>query len=367
MRGKPLGPSLKDTSAFYFQSFEDETEAFETGDYTYSRLAHPLVTEAETVMATVEKAPACVAFASGMAAISATLIALASGKTILAQQDAYGGTRRLLSMLAEKGVLELHIWRDLDPPDSTRVRFDLALLEIPTNPLLRVPDLGKWGTISARSGAILVVDSTMATPESVRPLEHGATLVIHSATKYLSGNDATSGGFVCGSSDILATIREWRSYLGTIMTPRQADIVLSGLKTLRNRVRKASQTASWLAQALSDHPKVARLFYPLDPSHPDYESAKRMLKLGGGVLAFELVGGTPCVRRFVNALKDIRIAATFGGRQPVITHPYTTSHRWIPEAERASMDISEGLLRISVGTAPLEILRHDIFSALSIA
>jgi len=365
MKLNPLGLSLEETSAFYFDSLEDETRAFETGDYTYSRIGHPMVSEVETAMASLEEAEAALAFSSGMAAIATLLLAFGSGKRVLAQQDLYGGTRRLLTLLAEAGVLCVQIWRDIHPPASGSLPFDLAIVEIPTNPLLRVPDLSEWRALCASSGATLVVDATMATPFGVRPLYYGADLVVHSATKYLAGQDTLTGGFVCGPKDAIARLKEWRTYLGTIMTPKQAVGVMTGLNSLAGRVESSSATASWLADALAKHPAVARVYYPLEKSHPDYAVARRLLACGGGVLSFEIQGGADRVFTFVNSLKTVKIAATFGGNHPVITHPYTTSHRWISPEERAAMGISESLVRLSVGNARPQSLWEDLSAALS--
>jgi cystathionine beta-lyase/cystathionine gamma-synthase len=361
----PLGPSLEETSAFVFSSLEEETAAFESGDYTYSRIAHPIVTDVESEMAKLEQAPAALAFSSGMAALASLLISLGYGRRVLAQQDLYGGTRRLLGMLAEKGAVTLRVWRDIHPPEGSSFASDLILVEIPTNPLLRVPGLQEWRDAAARSRALLVVDATMATPIAVRPLSYGADLVVHSATKYLAGQDAVTGGFVCGSAEATGAIKEWRSYLGTIMVPRQATAVLSGLSTLEERFRNASATARALADALCNHLQVARVWYPLVESHPDCATARRTLHAGGGVLSFEIKGGSSRVSAVLNRLTVARIAATFGGIHPVITHPWTTSHRWVSADERAQMGISEGLVRLSVGSASFDALRDDLFAALA--
>ncbi|MHA2620159.1 MAG: trans-sulfuration enzyme family protein [bacterium JZ-2024 1] len=361
----PLGPSNLETTAFVFPSFEEETLAFERGDYTYARISHPAVTQVEARMARLEGSPCALAFSSGMSAIATLLLALASGKKVLAQQDLYGGTRRLLEILSSHNI-RVEILRDVESRQVPWTSdFALVLIEIPTNPLLRVPDLIRWSEYAAGCGALLVVDSTMATPLGVQPLQFGAHLVIHSATKYLGGYDSVTGGFICGSCSLLDPIKAWRTYLGTIMTPTQAVRIERGIQDLSVRFPRVCETALELAKMLADHPQVSRVLYPFETSHPDSEIARRILKAGGGVVSFELLGDIGRISRFVNSLKHIKIAATFGGIHSVITHPFTTSHRWVSSEERARLGITENLLRLSVGLEPVEVLHQDILSALA--
>lgn len=334
----------------------------------YGRYGNPTVERAEAKLAALEGGQAAVLMASGMAAITTTLLAmLRQGQHLVLTRDTYRKTRVFaLTVLARFGV-EVDV---VDPTaaaviaamrDETRV----VLTEVPTNPYLRVIDL-EAVTQAARARRIkTIVDATFATPINMQPLRHGVDLVIHSATKYLGGHNDLLAGVTIGSASLVAGIRELLGMTGAVLDPHNAYLLLRGLKTLALRVRHQNATARRLADVLADDPAVARVWYPLHPDHPDHALATRYLHGGGGVVSFELREGLAAGSRLVDALRIPKLAPSLGGVESLVEQPALMSFYELSPEERAAIGIGEGLVRLSVGVEEADDLEADLRQALA--
>ena len=306
--------------------------------------------------------------ASGMAAITTTLLAmLRQGQHVVITKDAYRKTR----VFARQVLARFGVAVDIVEPDAAavieamRAETRIVLTEAPTNPYLRVPDLGAV-VGEARSRRIkTIIDATFATPVNMRPLEHGVDLVIHSATKYLGGHNDLLAGVVAGRAPMIGAIREFLGMTGAVLDPHSAYLLLRGLKTLALRVRQHNASARRLADVLADDPSVARVWYPLHPTHPDHANATRYLRGGGGVVSFELHGGLAAGTRLVDALRIPKLAPSLGGVESLVEQPALMSFFELSPSERAAIGITEGLVRLSVGVEDLEDLEADLRQALA--
>jgi cystathionine beta-lyase/cystathionine gamma-synthase len=307
-------------------------------------------------------------FASGMAAIHAALTAhLAAGDTLLLADTIYGQTTRLArTILARFGVKVVEVplaglaAAAAAAPEGTRA----LLFETPTNPTLRVVDVGAVAAACRARGILSMVDATFATPVNLRPAALGIDLVIHSATKYLNGHCDHLAGAVAGNKALLAPVLEVRRTAGGTMDPAVAYDLIRGMKTLEIRIERQNATALRLAEALEQHPRVARVHYPLLPSHPDHQLARRLLRGGGGVLSLSVKGGfEPCCRVH-DGLRIVARAASLGGVESLASIPVISSHRNASDAELAAQGIDRGLLRLSVGLEDADDLLADLTQAL---
>ncbi len=339
--------------------------------HLYTRHSNPTVRAVEEKISELESAGDSLAFSSGMAAISTSLLALASsGQNVVSMDTIYGGTFELFRDIFPRLGISVTLVDGTEPsavesalsPD-TRVLY----LESPTNPLLRVVDIRRLADAATRIGAVTVVDSTFATPVNQQPLSLGATLVIHSATKYLAGHSDTVAGTVSGSSELIHRIRGFRKILGGVMDPHAAWLLLRGLKTLAVRVQKQNQSAAELASFLEAHSAVERVNYPGLEGHPDRAIAASQMTGFGGMLSFELKGGFDAASRFASSLKVATLAPSLGGVETLVTQPVTTSHYFLSEEERANAGISDGLVRVSVGLEDVPDLIADFESALCLS
>lgn len=333
----------------------------------YGRYGNPTVAVAEAKLAALEGGDSAVLTASGMAAITTTLVAmLRAGGHLVLTSDVYRKTRQF----AQQVLTRYGVAVDVVEPrveavqaalrDETRVIFT----EAPTNPYLRVVDLAPL-TALARSRRIkTIIDATFATPVNMRPLEHGVDLVVHSTTKYLGGHNDLLGGVVVGRGPIVAAIREHVGMMGPIADPHAAYLLLRGLKTLALRVRQHNASASRLAHRIAEHPAVARVWYPLHPSHPDHDTARRYLSGGGGVVSFELTGGLAAGTKLVDGVRIPKLAPSLGGVESLIEQPALMSFYELSPDERAAIGIAEGLVRLSVGIEDVEDLEADLVQAL---
>lgn len=380
---RPVAVPIHQTAPFLFDSAADLDRAFAAAgdedpersraDTTtlYSRYGNPSVRVLEEKLAALEGAEDAVAFASGMAAISGLLSTLlTSGDRLLATGEIYGGTHGWLSWVQrrhpEVGVdrvplIELAGRLEDGAAEATRVVY----LETPSNPLLVCCDLARIAELCRRQGLTLVVDNTFATPVLQCPLALGAHLVVHSATKYLGGHSDVIAGVVAGDRVTLAAVRETLRVGGACLDPHAAFLVARGMRTLALRVERQSATAARIASFLRDHPRVRRVLYPgFDPV------ARRQMRAGGGMLAFELaVGEEPATQaaaaaHVVDQLRLIRIIPSLGGVETGIMIPALTSHRQLSPEERAAAGISDGLLRLSCGIEDPEDLEADLTRAL---
>jgi cystathionine beta-lyase/cystathionine gamma-synthase len=367
----PIHPSV----GFVYDSMDDLDAIFATtrDGYVYPRYGSPTVTAFEAAMADLEGGAAGHAFASGMAAIHAALLAagVRAGTAVVAALDLYGATTTLLNrLLAELGATP-HL---VDVTDLAAVEAALAaarpaalLVEIISNPLLKVADVPALAGLAHRYGAQLLVDNTFASPYLYTPLAHGADYVIHSATKYIAGHGDVMAGIVVTTSDNRRKLYELNKLVGAVLGPFEAWLALRGLKTLPLRVRQQCANAARLAEWLAGHPKIARVNYPGLAAHPGHGLARRLFgEQGfGGMLSFDIAGADQAAAfRFMERLALCQPATTLGDIYTLVLHPATSSHRSLSAAERARVGIGEGLVRLSAGIEAADDLIADLEQAL---
>lgn len=340
--------------------------------HAYSRISNPTTDALADAIAVLEGAPAAAALASGMAAIHAALVSLVSaGERIVATRSIYGSTRSLLDgVLGRLGIPTTYVdVTDLAAVEAALAASRPALLYVETisNPTVVVADLAALADLAHGHGARLVVDSTFASPYLVRPLELGADLVVHSATKFLSGHSDVLAGAVVGEPDAIAAVRKVSVDTGGTLAPLAAFLVLRGIPTLGIRMERHAATALALARRLEGRPGVARVLHPGLPSHPQAAVAARQLRNGGGILALELAGGRAAGEAFIDALTIPERTASLGSIHTIVAHPPSTTHRQYDEAALAAAGIAPGLLRVSVGLEDFDDLAADVDIALEAA
>lgn len=369
----PIHPSV----TYRYPSMEalDQVFAGTREGYVYARYGNPTVTALEEAVATLERGEAALAFASGMAAIHAALLAVGAraGSAVVAAQDIYGATYALLGQLmrTQNVIVRFVDANDLEAVEAACADLQpVALLaETISNPLLKVADLPRLAEIGHRYGAKLLVDSTFATPYLVRPLELGADVVIHSATKYLSGHGDILGGVVVTTQSLRADMLEVLKMTGGNLAPQEAWLALRGIRTLTLRMRQHCSNALQVARWLEGHPDVTRVLYPGLPSHPHHDLATELFAQSGygGMLSFEIAdAGQREVFDFFEALKLCLPATTLGDVYSLFLYPAHSSHRALSAEERARIGIGEGLVRMSVGIEAIEDLLQDVEQALAV-
>lgn len=368
----PVAPPLYQSTAGRFASLE-QLEAVLAGaepGYFYYRYGTPNHTLLERTVADLEGAPAAVATASGMAALTATLLALLqTGDHVLVDRHVYGGTYALVTTeLPRLGIPTTLV--DLDAPDAlaaaVQPRTRLLLLETLTNPTLRVTDLPRLAAVARERGLLVGVDNTFTTPCLIQPLAHGGDLVWHSTSKYFGGQSQVLGGVVAGPEDLVARIRETVIHLGVAGGAFDAWLAGQGLATLALRVERASANAFQVACHLEQHPAVARVHYPGLVSHPQHALACRLYPHGhGGMLSFELAGGEAAARAFLAGLHLIDIVPSLADVTTTVTYPLATSHRGLPPEALAAMGVGPGLVRLSIGIEAVEDVLADVEAALA--
>jgi cystathionine beta-lyase/cystathionine gamma-synthase len=368
---RPLTAPIYQNSVFEIESLEQVDDIYEgrQDGFIYSRDANPNVSILERVVADLEDADDAVAFSSGMAAVGVTLLALVeSGDTLLAADALYGGTNLLLRQhLTRLGIgVEFVDATDLNAVENALDNEPRAMLiESITNPILSLPDVKATAELTHKRGTSLVVDNTLATPVLLRPLELGADIVVHSATKSLGGHSDVTGGVAAARADIAMQIRQSNRVWGSTPDPFAAWLIARGIRTLPLRVERACQNAMRVAAFLSDHRKVGAVYYPGLPGHPQHELAKSMLVGGfGGMVSYDLHGGGIAASEFVRTLDMIKFAPSLGEARTTISHPAKTSHRSLSEEERAQSGISDGLIRMSCGFESAEDIIADLEQAL---
>jgi len=355
------------TSSFVFESAAQAAARFSGGEegMVYSRFTNPTIFMFQDRLAALEGAESCIATASGMAAILATaMVHLKSGDHVVCSNAVFGATVQLFSgVLSRFGIETTFVspTRVEDWQKAVRKNTRLLFLETPSNPLTEVSDIGAIAAVAKRAGALLAVDNVLCTPALQRPLELGADLVVHSATKYLDGQGRVIGGAVVGSKALVADMLiPFLRTAGPSLSPFNAWVLLKGLETLDLRVRAQSAAALELAQWLERHPRVARVFYPGLKSHPQHELAARQQKAGGAVLSFEVKGGREAAWKVMDATRVMSITANLGDVKSTITHPASTTHGRISSEARAAAGITEGLVRLSVGLEAVVDLKADL-------
>ena len=337
--------------------------------HIYSRNTNPTVQAFEEKIRLLEGAGASTGFSSGMAAISNTLFAMLSpGDRIVSIKDSYGGTNKIFTEFLPHFNIEVVLCDTVDTDAiETAVASDCKLLylESPTNPTIKIVDIARLCAAARQAGAIVVVDNTFATPINQNPLQLGADLVIHSATKYLGGHADALGGAVCGDRERVAKIFHFREINGAAMDPAAAYLLLRGMKTLHLRIERQNRNAMQVAAYLDRHPSISNVYYPGLENHPQHGIAAKQMRGFGGMLAFEVVGGYSSVKKMLPALKYAHRAANLGAVETIVGPPATTSHVECTAEERAAMGIPESLVRYSAGIEDADDLIADLDQALS--
>jgi cystathionine gamma-synthase len=336
--------------------------------HIYGRNTNPTVAAFEEKVRDLEGAEAATSFASGMAAISNTLLTLLSpGDRVVSIKDTYGGTNKLFIEFLPRFQIEVSLC-DTTDHDAIEAAIGqgckLVYLETPTNPAIRIVDIARLTRAAHKHRALVVVDNTFATPINQRPIELGADLVIHSATKFLGGHADALGGIVSGPQDLVSRVYHFREINGACLEAMSAYLLLRGMKTLHLRIRQQNASALAIAQFLSSHPRVAQVFYPGLTTHENHEIARRQMSGFGGVLSFALHGGFDAVKSFLPRLRFVHLAANLGAVETVAGPPATTSHVESSPEERAASGIPEALIRYSVGIEETEDLIADLSQAL---
>ena len=359
------------TSGFVYDSAAQAENTFNGSEihYQYSRFGNPTVTMLEKRLALLEGAEACRATATGMAAVHATLMShLKTGDRLVASRALFGSCHWIVSTLAPRyGIVTEFV--DGTNLDAWRIALAtpaaMVLLESPSNPMLDILDLRAIGTLAHAAGALVVVDNVFATPLLQKPLELGADIVIYSCTKHIDGQGRVLGGAVLGPAKwIDETLQPFIRNTGPSISPFNAWLLLKGMETLHLRVRAASAAAAQIADALADHPAVARVLYPTRRDHPQHALAMAQMTGGGTLLTVELAGGKAAAFRFMDALRLVAISNNLGDSKSLVTHPATTTHMRIGADERARLGITDGALRLSIGLEDPADLLHDLLTAL---
>lgn len=360
-----LTPPLFQTSTFTFETAQQGEASFAGVDpsYIYSRLGNPTVKLFEERMAVLEGGEEALAFGSGMAAISATLIGfLKAGDHIICSNGLYGCTYGFLEVLEEKFMIT-HSFCDMETEaeieNKIRPNTKLIFVETPINPTMKLIDLKQVIQVAKRNGLLVIVDNTFCSPYLQRPLELGCDAVVHSATKYIGGHgDVVAGVTICKTKALAEKIRPMRKDIGGIMAPFDAWLLLRGLKTLAVRMDRHCDNAEKIVSFLKNHDAVEGVWYP------EGELASRQMKRGGGVISFSIKGGKEETQAFINELHFITIAVSLGDTETLIQHPATMTHAAIPAALRQEMGIYDNLIRLSVGLESWEDIASDLEQAL---
>ena len=363
----PVGTPIYQTSTFEVTD-NDEQQRVTTTDRYYTRWGNPTNTAAEQAVAAVEGVEGARTFASGMGAITTTILGLLkTGDHVVAQRDVYGGVTKFFSQWLPRLGIEATLVDTNDYEQQARAirpNTRLLYLESPTNPALRVVDLKKASALARQHKLISMIDSTFGTPINQHPAEYGIDLVMHSGTKYLSGHADLTCGVVCGSQELMDQIWETRTTLGNCMDPHAAWLLIRGLKTLAVRVARQNENALRVAEFLEQHPKVRRVYYPFLKSHPQHAIAREQMTGGGGMVTFEVEGTGEDARRVSEAMRLFTLATSLGGVESLVSIPVLTSHAMISAEQRQKMGVTEQMVRLSVGIESAEDLIADLERAL---
>jgi len=363
----PVAPEIYQTSTFEVADNEEQIRVTTTDRY-YTRWGNPTITLAEQTVAALEGTEAALVFASGMGAITTTILSLLkAGDHIVAQRDLYGGVTKFFSGWLPKLGIETTLVDTTEYEQYARAirpSTKLLYLESPTNPALRIVDMKKMAALSRQHGLISMIDSTFGTPINQHPAEYGIDLVMHSGTKYLSGHADLTCGVISGRRDLIEQVGESRKTLGNCMDPHAAWLLIRGLKTLAVRVARQNENALRVAEFLEQHAKVRRVHYPFLKSHPQYAIAREQMSGGSGMVTFEVDGSGDDARRVSEAMKLFTLATSLGGVESLVSIPVLTSHAMISDEQRAQMGVSEQMVRLSVGIEAVEDQIEDLERAL---
>ena len=337
--------------------------------FEYSRTQNPTRMAYERCVAGLEGGVAGFAFASGLAAAATVLDLLDAGSHVIAMDDLYGGSYRLFERVRRRSAGLDFSFIDLNDNQALRAALKpntrMIWAETPTNPMLKLVDLNKVTAFAKKHGLILVVDNTFCSPMLQRPLEHGADLVLHSATKYLNGHSDMVGGIVvAGSPELAERMGFLQNSVGAVAGPFDAFLALRGVKTLHLRMKAHCEGAMQLAKWLEAHPAIERVIYPGLKSHPQHALARRQMDGFGGIISVEVKGGLKKARRVLERCQLFALAESLGGVESLIEHPAIMTHASVPPANRKRLGISDGLIRLSVGVEDVADLRYELASAL---
>ncbi|CAM1366890.1 L-methionine gamma-lyase [Tenacibaculum litoreum] len=359
------------TSSFVFDDAEDMRASFaeEKEKNLYSRFSNPNTTEFVNKIVTMEGAEAGYAFATGMAAVFSTFGALLNaGDHIVSCRSVFGSTHSLFTKYLPKWNIKTSYFKitEVDKIESLiQSNTKILYAETPTNPAVDILDLELLGNIAKKHNLLLVIDNCFATPYLQNPIKFGADLVIHSATKLIDGQGRVLGGVAVGKEDLIREIYLFSRNTGPAMSPFNAWVLSKSLETLSIRVEKHCENALKVAQFLEEHPKVNLVKYPFLKSHPQHEIAKKQMRLGGNIVAFEIKGGIEAGRNFLNNIKMCSLSANLGDTRTIVTHPASTTHSKLSEDDRLEVGITDGLVRCSVGLENVADVIHDLNQALN--
>lgn len=358
------------TSSFVFPDAETMAATFtgEADGIIYSRYSNPNTDELIQKVCSMEGAEDGFATASGMAAIFGSIAAfLQSGDHVISSRAVFGSTHQILSQLLPRwGITYTYVEPDRVDEWEQHIQSNtkMIVIETPSNPGLALIDLEKAGALAAKYDLILNVDNCFATPYIQTPIKYGAGLSVHSATKWMDGQGRVLGGIIVGKAELIEKVRFFCRHTGPAMSPFNAWIISKSLETLHVRLERHCENALKLAEFLEGHPKISSVRYPHLPSHPQYDLAKKQMKMGGGIVAFELVDGLAAGRRFLNAAKMCSLSSNLGDTRTILTHPASTTHSKLTEEERRAVGIMPGLIRVSVGLENIDDIIQDIEQAL---
>lgn len=358
------------TSSYVFESAEQARALFanEMEGNVYSRYSNPNTDEFISKMCRLEKAESGVTTASGMSAVFTSIAALLdSGDHIIASRSLFGSTVQVLDKILPRWKIN-HTFIDLDRPktweDAVQPNSKMLFLETPSNPGLDLIDLEAAGEFAKKHNLILNVDNCFATPYLQQPMDYGADLVIHSATKFIDGQGRAIGGIIVGKNRYVDEIKFFARHTGPALSPFNAWLFSKSLETLPVRMERHCDNAEALARRLQDHSKVNWVKYPFLDSHPQHELAKKQMKRGGGVVSFEIKGGYDKATKFLDELEMLSRSANLGDTRTIATHPASTTHSKLTEEERTKVGITPGMVRIAVGLEAIEDIVEDVEQAL---
>ena len=358
------------TSSFCFDNAEEMRAAFadETDDNIYSRFSNPNTQELVDKMVAMEGAEAGYAMATGMAALFASFMALLkTGDHLVSCNSIFGSTHTVIKkILPNYGIESTYV--SADKPEeweaAIRPNTKMIYIETPTNPGLAILDLEWVNSLAKRHGILLNVDNCFATPVNQRPIDFGADLVVHSATKWIDGQGRVLGGIVVGKKELIHQIYLFCRSTGPALSPFNAWVLSKSLETLDVRMERHASNALTIAKALENNPAIEWLKYPYLPSHPQYDIARKQMKNGGGIVCFNLKGGLQSGKIFLNSLQMLSLTANLGDTRSIASHPASTTHAKLSEEERLATNITAGLIRISVGLEHVDDILADILQAL---